>query len=465
MGRKSPLGIEGTGLSFRDPDDKGRMTVAMVRAKDEAGTYQTRRFPVTSWKRDGSPVIPSEATDWARETRHSFIRGESVAGVASFQHFAGVLVENLEAAGISQSRLDLIRNVSAGLESESIEDMKADNFAARVRKWVAGLTSCWSMKADDPLRRKPKPLSPATRNKILVAIRQVVKLAITKRRLAFDPLAEVPTFKVEERHKPLFTVGELRQMVSNDARDRAITAKRDLLAEIETESEAGGVSKSEAIAVIAKRRGLHPSSIWNALRRPEERDPWWLACCLLVYTGCRAQEAMHLRWEWIIWDQRIITLKLADDYSQKTDSERLIPLEPELAEILRPMMKPHGHILSPQIRSGSSGMKLQEVVRKGDSKGARDYTAAMRLYLQRIGIDPQDRTAHSLRHCYITMKLARADMNVERLRKAVGHRDFSTTQGYAEQSQFYEAEVDLWPDSTLWLRRTMKTKGKTERAR
>lgn len=462
MGRKSPLGIEGTGLSFRDPDDKGRATVAMVRAKDETGTYQTRRFPVTSWKRDGSPLVPAEAVDWARETRHSFIRGESVAGVASFQHFAGILVENLESAGISKSRLTLIRNVSAGMEADGIEDMKADNFAASVRKWVAGLTSCWSMKADDPLRRKPKPLSPATRNKILVGIRQVVKLAITKRRLAFDPLAEVPTFKTEERSKPLFTIGELRQMVSDDARLRAITAKHEMMEKISAMIEDGGKTKTEALSIIAKRKGVHPSSIWNALRRPEEPDPWWLACCLLVYTGCRAQEAMHLRWEWIHWDTRIITLKLTDDYEQKTDSERLIPLEPELAEVLRPLMKPHGHILSPQIRAGSSGMKLQAVVRKGDSKGARDYTAALRLYLQRIGIDPKDRTAHSLRHCYITMKLARADTNVERLRKAVGHRDFSTTMGYGEQSQFYEAEVDQWPDSTLWLRREMTKKRKAQ---
>ena len=39
---------------------------------------------------------------------------------------------------------------------------------------------------------------------------------------------------------------------------------------------------------------------------------------------------MHLRWEWVKWDAGVITLKLADDYDQKTDTERLIPLEPEL---------------------------------------------------------------------------------------------------------------------------------------
>ena len=448
MGRKSPLGIEGTAVSFRDAGKGGRMTVAMVRAKDENNVYQVKRFDILSWHRNSTPIIPAAAIEWARETRHGFIKGTSVAGPCDFQVYAQLLGENLETAGVGQGRLDFIANISKGLKVKKISDMKADNFAASVRKWITGLSAGWSMAKDAPNRRKGKdPLSPATRNKILVVCRQVTGLAIKRRKLPFDPLAELDRFKESERIKPLFTITELRQMVSDEARNHSVVAKQALETEILRQS---GTKKAVMLA-IAKQRNCHWSSLYNTLRRSDEPDPWWLACCLLVYTGCRAQEAMHLRWEWIGWEQRTITLRLADDYGNKSDAERMIPLEPELAEILRPLAKPHGHILPNEVRAGGSGVKIRE--KQGE--GAKDYTNALRLYLRRIGMDPGERTAHSLRHSYVTMKLARADTNVERLRKAVGHRDFSTTMGYGQQSQFYEAEVDQWPDSTLWLRRSI----------
>ena len=122
-----------------------------------------------------------------------------------------------------------------------------------------------------------------------------------------------------------------------------------------------------------------------------------------------------------------------------------------LKALLQPFTETVGHILPPDIRAGGSGMRQMPSASKG--KGSGDYTAALRRYLVRIGIDPKDRTAHSLRHTFISIKLARADTNVERLRKAVGHADFSTTMGYGKTSQLYESEVDQWKDGTLWIRR------------
>lgn len=448
-GRKSPLGIEGTGVSYRDPDEKGRPTCAMVRAKDEAGRWQVKRFAVTSWDRKtGAPVLPDAAEDWARSTRKDFVKGVAVAGAATFKDYADALVVNLRAAGVGEARLDLINNVADGLAAEGITDMKADGFPARVLSWITKLKAGWSQSEGDKNRRTTHPpLSAATRNKILVICRQVTGLAVKKRRLPYDPLDEIERFKERSTLKPLFSISELRQMVSDEARDHNLTERAALEAEIASRPEA----RTVAIKAIAKDRKVHWATIYNALRRPALPDPWWLACCLLVYTGCRADEATHLRWEWIRWDQRIITLKLADDYENKSDAERLIPLEPELYDILKPMMRPHGHILAPEIRAGGSGMKVGEKSAAG--QGARDYTCALRLYLTRIGMDPKDRTAHSLRHCYITLKLARGDTNVERLRKVVGHADFSTTMGYGKLSQHYEHEVDQWPDGSLWLRR------------
>ena len=455
MGRKSPLGIEGTALSFRDPDDQGRPRTAQARAKDEAGAWQVRRFPVVSWKRDGTPLVPEDAIAWARDTRRSFVREEATARVASFQDFADVLVENLRAAGVGDERLALIKAVSAGLSKANITDMRTEIFAARVRTWITGLKSGWSFKPDAKNRpKRPGPLSAATRNKILIICRQVTQLAVRRRRLAFDPLVELPHFKEATTIKPVFSIAELSAMVSDEARDHVAMARTDLEAEI----VAIGGLRMAAIRAIAEQRGCHWTSIYNALKRPTGPDPWWLAACVLVYTGCRADEAMHLRWEWISWDAGVITLKLADDYENKSDAERLIPLEPELRAILLPLAKQAGHIIAPEIRAGGSGMRNVKEV--SDGKGAKDYTAALRKYLQRIGLDAKDRTAHSIRHSYISMKLARADQNTERLRKAVGHADFATTMGYGRFSQLYESEVDRWPDSTLWLRRSVAISAK-----
>lgn len=291
-------------------------------------------------------------------------------------------------------------------------------------------------------------MNATTKNKLLIIVKQATRLAVMRRQLAFDPLLEFEPYKQESTLKAVFDPAELRRMVSDEAREHAITAKAELEAEILRHD---GL-RIPAVKAIASERGCHWTTIYNILKRPDEPDPWWLACCLLVYTGCRAQEAMHLRWEWIKWDAKVITLKLADDYESKSDTERLIPLEPELADILRPIAKLSGHILAPEIRAGGSG--YCKTNKKGSGSG--DYTDALRRYLTRIGMDAGDRTAHSLRHTYITIKLARGDTNVERLRKAVGHASFSTTMGYGKLSQLYEAEVDTWPDGTLWLRRPVE---------
>ena len=450
MARRSPLGIEGVSVSFRDKDETGRLTSAQVRVRDERGAYQGRRFAVQSWRKDGTPILPDEAMAWAKSQRTAFMRGEAVAQAGSFQEFAEVLALNLEAQGVGHVRVRLVRQVATALAREGITNMQAQTFPGQVRRWLTNLKACWSMPEDAPNRRKtPQPLSPRSRNVLLIVCRQVTKLAVQRRRLAYDPLQELGTFKEEKRLKALFTIDELRRMVSDEARDHNHAARVELEAKI----KAHGGSRLAAVQAIASERGCHWTSIYNALRRPLEPDPWWLACCLLVYTGCRAQEAMHLRWEWIKWDQNLIELRLAEDYDQKTDTERLIPLEPELREILHPLAKPAGHILAPEIRAGGSGMKAN--ARAAGGKGAGDYTAALGRYLHRIGMELGDRTAHSLRHMYITLKIARHDCNVDRLRKAVGHADMKTTQGYSRESQRFEGEVDRWPDRWLWLRRAV----------
>lgn len=148
MGRISPLNMDGTAVSFRDPDDRGWPTVAMVRAKDEKGDWRTKRFPITSWSRTGTPRIPDEAKDWAKSTRHDFIKGTDVAGQATIQDFLNAVAEKVTSRGAKEQRSKLIKAVSASLLATSITDMRALGFVSSVRRWLDGLKTGWSMKPD-----------------------------------------------------------------------------------------------------------------------------------------------------------------------------------------------------------------------------------------------------------------------------------------------------------------------------
>jgi integrase len=447
MARRSPLGIKGTSVWFSE-DANGKSTTAVVRAKDANGKYEARSFAISSWRRDGSPVIPPAAVEWAESRRTDFVRGTAVAGACSFPEMARALADNADSKGVSAERVQLIKAIASGLEREGITNMQSDAFASRVRRWVGSLTVNWAFAEDYRFRKlDDRPITAATQNKLLSIIHRVTRLAVLRRRLAFDPMAEVENFKTTKKLKALFTFEELARMVSDEARDHSAKARVELEAAIEAQP---GATRGDRIRSLADARGIHWTTIYNRLKHPAGADPWWLPCCLLVYTGCRAQEALHLRWEWIKWDAKVISLKIHPDFDIKADTERQFPLEPELAEILRPIAKPAGWIISDDaIRAGGSGERYN----KPKHAGSRDYCDAFRRYLARIGMEAGDRTVHSTRHCFISAKIARQDMNLDRLRKAVGHADIKTTQGYSAQSQEFEAVVDRWPDSSLWLRR------------
>jgi integrase len=452
MGRKSPIGEQGVGLSFRTSGQSARPNVAQFRVRDQRDEWIVKRFAVTQWKRDGTPVPPQDGIDWALRMKRDFLTNKAIAKPGTLADVTDGLIAILTSKGVQAERIALIRSVVDGLTKAGLDKPTKDGFGIRVQTWISSLQSCWSMDSTASNRhKKTKPLSAATKNKLLTVCRQLCHHGVHSGAWPQDPLHHIPSFKGEQRIREPFTVPELRQMVSDEARYHPKLFREALQARL---PPVGTCSIEE----IASECQVHPTTIYHWLRDGTEEDPWWLACCLLVYTGCRADEAMNLRWEWIHWQEQLIKLRLSNDYDNKSRKERLIPLEPELAEILAPLRQETGFILPPDIRAGGSGI-IKHRMGHEEGTGAQDYAEALRRYLARIGFKARPGTtcqAHCLRHSYITIAVARpTGVNLVRLRKIVGHRSIKTTEGYAEMSQLFESEVATWPDQTMWLRRAV----------
>jgi hypothetical protein len=294
MPRRSPIGLDGVSVSWTK-DDSGKVVGCLVKVRDEIGRYQGKRFAVTSIGRDGKPCFPLAAKRWAKTLLKKFTAGTSSAGVANVLAIGQEYVKRLGDTGSSPIHASSVENTITAVSEAGMKDFKAPNFHARFHHWLSNLQGNWWPEAEKfKFRRKTKlTLSNSTKNLIIRHVRSVIHYAINTRRLNQDPLAGIKRYTVPEKLKPLFTIQEIRDMVSNE----------------------------------------------------NSSDKWWLPACLMIYTGCRVQEAMHLRWEWIDWESHVIRLQIHADFQIKNQRERIIPLQPELEAILKPLGKPHGWII------------------------------------------------------------------------------------------------------------------------
>lgn len=363
------------------------------------------------------------------------------------QEYCRQLSENGEGGAVSPDYIKHIQSVADGLKRAGIRDMKAPTFAANVRSWIANLKpNWWVIGRDRPSYCKTggKPLTNVTRNKVLSEVRRLCNYAVKHRRLAYNPLDCLTPFRSERRLKPTFTLDELRAIVSDDARTN-IARKRARLDSVL--AMANGDKRA-----AADQMGVHLSTVYNQLEAtPVADDPWWLPACLMVFTGCRVQEAMHLRWQDIDWKTERVRVRLQDEYDQKTDTERELPLQPELADILKPLAKPSGFIVDDVwMRKGGA---IQHRVRTKEATKL-NYTKGFVRYLKRIGIDAgqanDKRTVHSLRHAWVAMMLATGE-SPKLVAYWAGHGG-EVQDRYAGAMSAYHREASGWPRGVIHLR-------------
>jgi integrase len=312
----------------------------------------------------------------------------------------------------TDNRAQVFDHIASGIDRAGIANMASGTFGNDVLGWLKGLKAGWSN--TDPNwkgRRKANlEISNRYRNDLLEKIACVINYAMCKdgSPLLRSPLTRMPgtkrlvKFAVQNKLKPTFTIGELRALVSTEM----------------------------------------------------EHDDWWLPACLLIYTGCRAQEAMFARWEWFDWEARVIRLQYSKDKHAKMSEladlktgERVIPLQDELHDLLRPIASPHGFVIADEHMRTNGSIKHC----KRTKEVAHAYTKPFRKYAARCGFKPSDRTVHSLRHNYAAIHLAMGK-NFNDVMDALGHQDEETTLGYAKMRALFSTAVKDWTDHQYHLR-------------
>jgi len=156
------------------------------------------------------------------------------------------------------------------------------------------------------------------------------------------------------------------------------------------------------------------------LRTPEER----LRFGLYVLTGMRRGEGTHLRWISVDLENAVIKIEPYDDWQPKNGDARVIPICPELAQILMAAPKRGPNVL---------------VTRKGNpfhSDNGNSLMRWMRRVYRRAGLaDWEDLGVHTLRHTYCS-RLAQMGIRAELRAEIVGHRTL------AMQDRYTHTEID-----------------------
>jgi len=292
-------------------------------------------------------------------------------GVPGTVAMAAEYLADLELRGRRASTLRDLRTL-LGSFARGVPRLDGAQAAAQVRSWWAELGSTGKGRGG-----KGMELAGARRNKYLVNARALCRWAMGRYGLAQDPTAGLRSASVEHRLRPQFSLEECALLL-----------------------------------------GGKPS----ASRR-------WVALMLLA--GLRADEARTLRWGDIDWSAGILMVALDAGGRVKRRRERIVPIQPALADVL-----------------GPAGPAAQAVVglRPGNLPRAfRDYCAARR-------IDINGRSAHSCRHSYAGMMTATGCPSAL-LGAYLGHSSAQTTLGYTGMAARYAMDPGprSWPRGVLLL--------------
>jgi integrase len=376
---------------------KQRGVAIYDRWSDEASpTRPAKRWYVRVWDATSRRYLGQSFEDravgvsWGEEKRAQFVLRLDNAAPASLTALSAQYVRELRERGRNSGYVDEIERVCQAVALAGADDLKGADVAGVVRGWLSRVAGNWYPDAaDNKFRRRTcLVLSPITKNRFLQHLRSLMRYGVMVGALTKDPLAGIRRFTEDKPLKPIFTLDELRAL-------------------------------------------LHPS---------REGDAYFLIFAVLIYTGCRMGEALHLRWENLDITGKRLSVKLSDAYALKRGKERTVFLQPELSAILEPLKQQTGYVIA------------GEIWRKRNRK---HLGVSFKAYLKRCGVAPGDRSPHSARHTWVSLLLASGE-NVFFVAGEAGHEALITTQGYARGQGAYRDGVIDWKRGVFQLREKKK---------
>ena len=141
------------------------------------------------------------------------------------------------------------------------------------------------------------------------------------------------------------------------------------------------------------------------------------------YTGMRLNEILNMKWNWIDFNQNIITVKNSEDFKTKNKRDRIIPIHNKVHSILKknlPLNKQSAH---PLVFYRKKDIKLNgEFISKQFKKAVRSAELNDNIHF------------HSLRHSFASALVQRS-VSLYAVKELLGHEDIKTTQIYSHLTQ------------------------------
>ncbi len=339
---------------------------------------------------------------WAIEQRALAQLGTSITAKSQELPTAAVLgryIEHLTSLRRRPAHVAEVRRVLSRF-AEEVPDLRAGAIQGQVRRWRAGLQILAKDGKGVRRRKVVVELAPSTLNRYLVLASALIRFAIDEGLLTSNPVGRaLEAVDEPDVVKPIFTVPELRAILALQRRD----------------------------------------------------DPVWRWVVLMAYTGCRSEEAAHLRARDINREARVVEVRRQlGVYDLKREKERNIPLQAGLlAEIDQWGIREGFLAYWPQVHDRKRrvvlfGALLAEARLKPPGKGGAEAEGAP--------VPIAGRSPHSLRHGYAAMMLATRE-DVFRICRAMGHADLRLTEHYSREVDLVQGVVtaEVWKPGELRL--------------
>ena len=148
------------------------------------------------------------------------------------------------------------------------------------------------------------------------------------------------------------------------------------------------------------------------------------------YTGMRLGEILNMKWNWINFNEKNITVKCTEEFLTKSKKERIIPINKTLFQILQNLFPAvidinQNDFVFPKIKD----VKFNEdFISKQFKKSVRAAELNDKIHF------------HSLRHSFAS-NLVQKGVSLYVVKELLGHEDIKTTQIYThlQQENLYQA--------------------------